>query len=105
MNSFLAYVQRFDIIPQPISSGSSTSWGHVPERSTKMYFLKRSIRADGERMGDIVPLSHFRAAIDIVPRFMEAADPRLTKESSIEYSSEFLLNYFYDKQIYYSLVL
>lgn len=103
MHSFLAYVQRFDIIPQTTSTGSTTSRGYVPEPSTKMYILKRSSRADGIRMGDIIPLSHIRAAVDLVPQFMEAADSRLTKENSLEYSNEFLLNHFFDKQIYYSL--
>jgi hypothetical protein len=103
MNSFLAYVQRFNIVPQTMPSGSTTSRGYVPEPSTKMYVLRRSSRTDGIRMGDIIPLSHIRAAVDLVPRFMGAADPRLTKESSLEYSSEFLLNHFFDKQIYYSL--
>ena len=101
--SFLAYVQRFDVIPQAPSSGSNTR-GHVPERATNMYVLKRSTRADGARLGDIVPLSHIRVAVDLVPRFMEAADSRLMKESSLEYSSEFLLNHFFDKQLYYSLL-
>lgn len=104
--SFLAYVQRFDIVPQATSSGSTSGParpGYVPERSTNMYVLKRSSRADGTRMGDIIPLSHIRTAVDLVPRFMEAADPHLTKENSLEYSREFLLNHFFDKQIYYSL--
>jgi hypothetical protein len=103
MSSFLAYVQRFDIVPQATSSGSNTSRGYVPELSTKMYVLKRSSRVDGIRMGDVIPLSRIRTAVDLVPRFMGAADPRLTKESSLEYSSEFLLNHYFDKQIYYSL--
>jgi hypothetical protein len=102
-SSFLAYVERFDIVPQATSSGSTTSRGYVPERSTNMYVLKRSSRADGKRMGDIIPLSHIRTAVDLVPRFMEAADPHLTKETSLECSREFLLNHFFDKQIYYSL--
>lgn len=82
---------------------SSGSRAYVPEPSTNMYVLKRSLRADGIRMGDIIPLSHIRAAVDLVPRFMETADPRLTKESSLEYASEFLLNHFFDRQLYYSL--
>jgi hypothetical protein len=101
-DSFLAYVQRFDVVPQVRSSGSNTR-SHVPERSTNMYVLKRSTRADGAWLGDIVPLSHIRVAVDLVPQFMDAADSRLTKESSLEYSSEFLLNHFFDKQLYYSL--
>jgi hypothetical protein len=68
-----------------------------------MYVLKRSTRADGTRMGDIIPLTHIRAPVDLVPQFMGEADPRLTKENSFEYSSEFLLNHFSDRQIYYSL--
>jgi len=69
-----------------------------------MYVLKRAQRADGSRMGDIIPLSHIRAPVDLVPRYMRAADIRLTKETSLEYSSEFLLNNFFDKQLYYSLL-
>jgi hypothetical protein len=103
-SSFLAYVQRFDMVPQARSTGSNTGRGIAPEASTGMYVLKRSIRADGSRMGDIIPLSHIRTGVDLVPRFMGAADRRLTKENSIEYSNEFLLNHFYDKQLYYSLL-
>lgn len=69
-----------------------------------MYVLKRSCRADGARMGDIIPLTHIRTKVDLVPRFMDAADSRLTKESSLEYSNEFLLNSYFDKQLYYSLL-
>lgn len=68
-----------------------------------MYVLKRGMRADGTRRGDIIPLTRIRAAVDLVPRFMGEADPRLTKETSIAYSNEFLLNHFFDRQIYYSL--
>jgi hypothetical protein len=55
-------------------------------------------------MGDIIPLSHIHTSVDLVPRFMEAADNQLTKESSLEYSSEFLLNHFYDRHLYYLLL-
>ena len=103
-NSFLAYVQRFDIVPQARSSSSNTGRGNFPEASTGMYVLKRSIRADGSRMGDIIPLSHIRTGIDLSPRFMAAADSRLSKETSLECSSKFLLNHFYSKQLYYSLL-
>ena len=69
-----------------------------------MYVLKRSKRANGTLMGDMIPLSHIRVGVDLVPRFMHAADSRLTKENSLEYSSEFLLNNYFDKQLYYSLL-
>jgi hypothetical protein len=103
MSSFLAYVQHFDIVPQATSSGSTTSQGNVPKHSTKMYILKRSNHTDDIQMGDIIPLSHIHTAVDLVPQFMGAADPHLTKETSLKYSREFLLNHFFDKQIYCSL--
>jgi len=104
INSFLAYVQRFDIVPQARSQSSNSGRGNFPEASTGMYVLRRSIRADGSRTGDVIPLPHIRTGVDLAPRFADAADSRLTKESSLEYSSEFLLNHFYDKQLYYSLL-
>jgi hypothetical protein len=106
LNSFLAYVQRFDIVPQAQTSsgGLATSRGSHPESATNMYILKRGYRADGLRIGDIVPLSQIRSAVDLAPRHMDAADIRLTKETSLEYSSEFLLNHFFDKQFYYALL-
>ena len=105
LNGFLAYVQWFDIVPQArtSSSGLTTSRGCCPDSASKMYVLKRGHRTDGSWMGDVIPLTHIRANVDLVPRYMHAADVRLTKESSLEYSSEFLLNDFFDKQLYYSL--
>jgi hypothetical protein len=104
LNSFLAYVQRFDIVPQASGSGSAASQGPCRKPSTNLYMLKCSCRADGTRMGDIIPLSHIHAAVDLVPQFMEAADSRLTKESSLEYSSEFILNDYFNRQLYYALL-
>ena len=103
-NDFLTYVQRFDIVPQAPSPRSNIGRGSFPEASTGMYVLKRSVRADGSRLGDIVPLSHIRTSVDLAPRFMAAADSRLTKEGSLEYSNEYFLNHFFDKQLYYSLL-
>jgi hypothetical protein len=55
-------------------------------------------------MGDVIPLSHICAAVDLVPQFIDAADSHLTKESSLEYSNEFVLNNYFDKQLYYTLL-
>ena len=69
-----------------------------------MYVLKRAHCTDGLQMGDIIPLSHIHAPVDLVPQYMHAADIWLTKETSLKYSSEFLLNNFFDKQLYYLLL-
>jgi len=99
---FLAYVQRFDIVPQLIP-GSSSKKGLCVEPSTGMYLLKRARRSDGSILGDIIPLGHVRTLVDLVPRFGPIAEKRLTKETSLESSSEFWLNKYLDKENFYAL--
>lgn len=100
--SFLAYVQRFDIVQQAAST-SAPHRGPPREPTTQQYVLKRSTRADTTRMGDVIPLSHLRAPADLIPRFYRSADIRMTKENCLEYSTEFFLNKFFNKDMYYSL--
>ena len=96
---FLAYVQRFDIVPQ-LSSGHRAA---QPEPTTKMYVLKRALRADKARIGDVIPLSRLRSPIYLQPRFGPIADPRLTSQNSLEYSSEFWLNHYAEKEHFWAL--
>jgi hypothetical protein len=70
-----------------------------------MQVLRRSVPADGGRMGDVIPLSNLRAPADLIPRFRDAADARLTKENSLEYSREFLLNKYFDFDQFFTLKL
>jgi hypothetical protein len=65
--------------------------------------LKRALRGDGSRIGDIVPLSRLRIPVELIPRFGKNADLRLTRYNSLEYSSEFYLNKYSDKEILYSV--
>ena len=102
---FLAYVQRFDIVPQNRSLTAGSPRGPYPDPVTKMYILRRSVRADGSRLGDVIPLTNLRASADLTHRFHNKADTRLTKENSLEYGQEFLLNAFFEKNLYYSLGL
>lgn len=99
---FLAYVQRFDIVPQLNPSFSARS-GPYPDPITSMYLLKCSTRADGSRMGDIIPLGQLRSPVELTPSFGKKADSRLTKESSLEYSSEFWLDRYFDKEAFFAL--
>ena len=68
-----------------------------------MYLLKRALRNHGAIMGDIVPLSQLRTLIDLVPRFGAEADKRLTKETALECGSEFWLNKYFNKELFYAL--
>lgn len=97
----LTYAQRFDIIPQPCPQSSQK--GLYVEPSTKMYRMKRACRSDKSAMGGIIPLGQVRALVNLVPLLGEVADKRLTKETFLEYGSEFRLNPYFDKELFYSL--
>lgn len=99
--TFLAYVQRFDIVPQP--NGVGRAMGRVPDPTSGLFVLKRATRSGNERLGDIIPLTQLRAAAQIVPRFGRKADPRLTSHTCIEYGSEFWLNKYEYKELFWAL--
>ena len=102
---FLTYARRFDIIPQLNSAvqASSTQKGLYPDPSTGMYVLKCSRRSNGTIMGDVLPLGQLRTLLDIVPRFGADANKQLTKETSLEFSLEFWLNKYFEKELFYAL--
>jgi len=102
---FLTYAQRFDVVPQlnPTVQASSTQRGFYPDPSTGLYVLKRSERSDRTTMGDVVPLRQVKALLDLVPRFGADANKQLTKETSLEFSREFWLNKYFDKELFYAL--
>jgi len=55
-------------------------------------------------MGDVVPLSQTRIAAPLIPRYGAQADPKLTSRNSLEFSMEFFLNSFFDKELYYFML-
>jgi len=103
INVYLVYAERFDIIPQPTNFGSATR-GRCPDPVTRMYVVKRSSRSNGLRMGDVVPLSQTRIAAPLIPRYGPQADPKLTSRNCLEFSTEFYLNSFFDKELYYFML-
>ena len=105
VDKFIAYVQRFDIIPQPPSTTVSSPRQPRPDPVTGMYLLKRSTRSDGSRLGDIVPLSQCRIPIEIMPRFYKKADHRLANSSSLEISTEFWVDKYFHKELFWGFHL
>ena len=103
VNIFLAYAERFDIVPHPTFYGSTTR-GTCPDPITGQYVVKRSTRANGTCLGDVVPLSQARIPAPLVPWYGVRADPKLTSRNSLEYSTEFYLNRFFDKELYYFML-
>jgi hypothetical protein len=66
--------------------------------------MKRSSRSNSTRMGDIIPLSQTRIAAPLIPRYGVQADSKLTSRNSLEFSTEFYLNSFFDKELYYFML-
>lgn len=104
---FLTYVRRFDIVSQVNKqiSGSSTLRGLYPEAASSMYIVKRARRTTQNQafVGDIMPLQQVRQLIDLIPRFGKEADRRLTRYNVLEYCSEFWLNKYFEKELYFAL--
>ena len=102
---FLTYAQHFDIIsqPNPTAQASSIQRGSYPDPSTGMYVLKRSERSDRTILGNVVPLGRIRTLLNLVPRFGAEANKQLTKETSLEFSREFWLNKYFNKELYYAV--
>ena len=96
--SYLVYAQRFDIIPQLTATPPTRA--SIPDPITGLYVFKRAFRADKSRIGGIIPLSHCRMPVQLVPRFGAKADGRLTSKNSMEWSKEFFLNAYFDKEIF-----
>lgn len=97
-DEFLTYVQPFHITPPP--TGHSTD-----SAAAGLHVLKRATRSNGELVGDVLPLSYIRSPVHLVPRFGKTANARLTRSTSYEFSTEFWLNRYWNKQIYYCLSL
>jgi len=99
---FLAYIQRYDLIPQP-STLAPTSRKEKIDPVTGLYALKRALRADKSYLGDVIPVTRLRAAVQLIPRFGTAADSRLTMQTSLAYSTDFWLNKYEDKEMFWAL--
>lgn len=102
---FLAYVQRFDIVPQinKSVSGSASRRGPYPEPASSLYLLKRAYRTSGSLVGDIVPVRQIQDLVELIPRFGKTADRRFTCFNSLEFSSEFWLNKYFNKELFLAL--
>ena len=100
---FLAYVRCYDVIQQR-NPTNATQHGIYPELNTGLFLLKQAKRANGEEAGDIIPLDQLRSFMDIAPHFGEKADPRFTNSSSLTYATEFWLNKYFNKELFYALL-
>ncbi|KZS87459.1 hypothetical protein SISNIDRAFT_419538 [Sistotremastrum niveocremeum HHB9708] len=96
----LAYVERFDIIPQVQADKRSR---RAPNLLTGMFALRRALRTSGGRMGGIVDVRNIRMPAELIPRFGGIAEPTLTVHTAMERSAEFWLNKFSSKDLFFRL--
>jgi len=97
-NDFLTYVQRFNhTLPAPSCSTTDGAAG--------LHILKRVVRNNGVRVGNIIPLHHLRSPAHVIPCFRKEANPRLTRHTAYEFSNEFWLNKYWNKEFFYALSL
>jgi hypothetical protein len=80
---FTAYAQCFN-------AGSAS-------KVTGMHLLKRAVRANGDRIGEVIPMTFIRSPAHLIPHFCAEAHAQLNKLSSHELSTEFWLNKYWSK--------
>lgn len=90
----LIYTQRLDVVPQ----GNSQT-----EFTTGLHVLRRTKHTSSENLGEVFPLDHLRSYAHIVPCFGHAANNCLTNLNSIHTLELFLLNKYFDKDIFYAI--
>ena len=88
-NTYFAYVQRLDIVAVDPAAG--------------MHIVKRAQHSNGARIGDVIPLNKIVSPAHLIPRFGPHADPRLTLATSNEFSTDFFLNKFWNKEFFFSI--
>lgn len=97
---FLCYAERFDILPQ---LNSQMLRGQYPEASSGLYLLKPAYRANQTRMGDILPLDQIRELVGLTPNFGQQANRHYDKTNCREIATEFWLDKYFDKELFYAL--
>ena len=79
--------------------------GIFPTLASSMFMLKHAWCHDESLIGDIIPLIQLWSLIELTPIFGGKADSQLTKESSLEYSTHFWLDKYFDKEFFYAVTL
>ena len=79
------------------------SRGSFPEPNSSLYVLKRAKRTNLSLMGNVIPLDQIRALIDLTPCFGDVAKRTLTFQNSTIYNSEYFVNKYFDKELFWAL--
>lgn len=102
-DEFLCYVHRYDIDAQ-INPNFGEGAGPYPDPVSGCYVLKPAYRNGGERMADVIPLRQLQQCVDLVPRFGEEADVRLTQANVLDLpNTAYYLNKYFTRNLFYCL--
>ncbi|KIJ11760.1 hypothetical protein PAXINDRAFT_15343 [Paxillus involutus ATCC 200175] len=58
-----AYVQHFNIVPQHATANNM-------HPGTGMHLLRRAVRSNGQRVGDVIPITQIRSPAHLIPNFV-----------------------------------
>ena len=86
-----------------LSPNSSALGSDQRDPYSRLYALWCATRSDKSYLRDVIPLNHVRSPVQLVPCFGSKADAQLTLQMSLECSTEFWLNYYKTKELYWSL--
>jgi hypothetical protein len=87
----------------PTGQGQPNERGPYPEPSTRMYLLKHAHQTNRSFIGDVVLLVQLRTLVDLILHFGKVASRQVVKETVLEYGSEFWLNKYFEKELFYAL--
>ena len=98
-NQFLIYMHHFNFI-QPNSSAPGSNQHNCHSR---LYALWHTTHSDKSYLRDVIPLNHVCSPVQLVPHFGSKANAQLTLQTALECSTEFWLNNYETKELYWSL--
>ncbi|KAI9458070.1 hypothetical protein HD554DRAFT_2029733, partial [Boletus coccyginus] len=76
----------------------------APAPDLEMFLVRRRLRSNGQRLGDIIPFDDVRQVIQLIPKFGSAVPPNMTCDNSLELGGEFYVNSFADKETFHAIL-
>lgn len=87
--TYLAYVEYLDVVTLNDSTG--------------IYIFRHVRQVNNDWIGNIIPITQIVAPVHLIPHFGPKADPQLMMQSGINHATEFYLNKFWNKELFFAL--
>lgn len=76
---------------------------HVTLDNVEMFEVVRHLRSNGERFGEVIPITDIWRPVDLIPQFGNKCPEDWTCYTAVEEATAFLVNSFWDKETYQSV--